>query len=90
MIGRLNINHILQRFREVGLYLMNKIHFRYAVIDWLKKQRRPKYRSIGQLSDLEPKDRQYYKVKKFHNRTILSEEYKNRHLTCLKFIEKFF
>ncbi len=43
---------------------INKIHFRYAVTDRLKQQRRPEYRSISQLSDLEPKDRQYYKVKK--------------------------
>ena len=66
MIGRLNIKTYTSEVqREIGLYLINKIHFRYDVIDRLKKQRRPKYRSISQLSDLEPKDRQYYKVKKF-------------------------
>ena len=69
------LEHILQRFREIGLYLIKKIHFRYVVIGPLKQLRRPKYRSISQLSDLEPKDRQYYKVKKFHNRTNLSEKY---------------
>ncbi len=65
MIGRLNIKTYtseVQREREIELYLINKIHFRYVVTDPPKQQRRPKYRLISQLSDLEPKDRQYCKV----------------------------
>ena len=63
IIGRLNIKTYTSEVqREIGLYLINKIHFRYAVTDPPKQQRRPEYRLISQLSDLEPKDRQYCKV----------------------------